>query len=94
MKPIKIVHLSTSNKGGAFTAAYNLHKICLKYGLNSDFYCKYSSEFRNRKKFDNVLVQSNFQSIVHRIKVFLQDNLPIVISKYFIENKSKQLDKY
>lgn len=94
MKPIKIIHLSTSNKGGAFTAAYNLHKICIKYGYNSDFYCKYSSEFSHVVKFDNVLIQSNFYSIFHRIKIFLRDNFPFLISNYFKGNKSKILDKY
>lgn len=38
-QPIKVVHISTSYKGGAGTAAFRIHKALLKTGIHSHFIC-------------------------------------------------------
>lgn len=91
---MKITHLSTSNYGGAFSAAINIHQLCLKLGHDSVFYCKYSST--NNKYFDsgNILIQSKIKSVLFGLKVFLRNKLPAIISTFILARKSASLDKY
>jgi len=39
---MKIIHLSTSDFGGAFSAAYKIHKLTQNLGHDCKLYCKYS----------------------------------------------------
>lgn len=84
---MKIVHLSTSNFTGAFSAAFKIHNFCLDLGYHSIFYCKYSLNRSNVCK--NTRIQSQYLSFYNQIKTRLK--------KYFtflLKGKNKEITKY
>ena len=84
---MKIVHLSTSNFTGAFSAAFKIHNFCLDLGYHSIFYCKYSLNSSNVCK--NTHIQSQYLSFYNQIKRR--------IKKYFtflLKIKNKEITKY
>jgi len=84
---MRIVHLSTSNSGGAFTAAFKIHKLCKEYGHDSSFYCKYATSSINidEKTFiDNKLYRYFLNFKLHIRKYF----------KNYLINSEKSLLSY
>ena len=66
---IKVIHISTSYKGGAGGAAYRIHNILLESGLNSTFLVKN----KDKKNTDESLIgyQKNeffFKRIINKLK--------------------------
>ena len=87
MKTKTIVHLSTSNFTGAFSAAYKIHKICQGLGYQSKFYCKYSSSSNNLDS--DTYVQSKFLTIFNFFKLKLRNLL-----SFYLKNKQNNRSKF
>ena len=67
---MKIVHLSTSNSSGAFSAAFKIHKLCKDFGYDSKFYCQYESTSSNKD--ENTFIESNSSTIVYKLKIYFR----------------------
>ena len=84
---MKIVHLSTSNFEGAYSAAFKIHKTCQNLGYHSKFYCRYSSSSDNLDS--GTYVQNKFLTIF----IYYKKKLRNVLSVY-LKNKQNEQSKF
>ena len=88
---MKVIHLSSSNYGGAYSAALKLHKLTKSMGYDSVIYFKYA--LTKPEISPDYIVQNKFLGFIKNAKAKLRNKLPYFLKQRVVE-KEKSMSAF